>query len=254
MSKKTNWKARAAKHPNPKTAGKPSSRATGAKKKKVAPKATRAKQSTRKKPLPPPTKPTVAPDPYSQTGTDGRRWYGDDERGLILAALAANGGNVNKTAREHGIPEPTLRAWASGWRCPRALQLYEDKKKDLARAAHEIAWQMAAEIPEDAATGTFREKATVFGIMVDKMLVLVGRPNNITQDLATPAPTADVSRIVEVVNTLPDHERATITRFLGLLQSGTLPATNPEDGGDALGSDRGQVGTDRPRAIPAFLT
>src|SRR5262249_48781641 len=49
-----------------------------------------------------------------------RRHFTDDERATILAALAANDGNVPRTAREHNISARTLYAWKNGERHPEA--------------------------------------------------------------------------------------------------------------------------------------
>jgi len=52
----------------------------------------------------------------------------DDDRAKALAALVANGGNVEKTAREVGIPASTLRVWRSGGRgAPPAPGVAENK-------------------------------------------------------------------------------------------------------------------------------
>lgn len=40
-----------------------------------------------------------------------RQQYTDDERVAALAQLAANGGNLKRTARALGLPAPTLRLW-----------------------------------------------------------------------------------------------------------------------------------------------
>src|SRR5271165_6172505 len=40
-----------------------------------------------------------------------KKSYTDEQRAEGLAVLASNGGNVNKTARETGIPRGTLMRW-----------------------------------------------------------------------------------------------------------------------------------------------
>jgi hypothetical protein len=41
-----------------------------------------------------------------------RRHYSDEERAAALAALKANGGNLELTAKQAGVPRNTLRGWA----------------------------------------------------------------------------------------------------------------------------------------------
>lgn len=47
----------------------------------------------------------------SQRVAVAKRAYSDDDKALVLATLAANGGNVKRTARDTTIPEQTVRDW-----------------------------------------------------------------------------------------------------------------------------------------------
>lgn len=71
-----------------------------------------------------------------------RRKFSDDERATILAALAANGGNVAKTAAETGVSERTIRSWKNGERHPEAAQMCELKKGPLADQFEELAYRL----------------------------------------------------------------------------------------------------------------
>ncbi len=55
----------------------------------------------------------------------------DDERAEALAALAANGGDVGRTARQLGIPKTTLIGGAEGTRHPEAVGNATPKKEDM---------------------------------------------------------------------------------------------------------------------------
>src|SRR5262245_42165815 len=70
--------------------------------------------------------------PVGEEGIMTRRRYTDAERAEALAVLAANGGAVEKTAAQLGIPEGTLENWANGRRHPEARQLAGDKKEAMA--------------------------------------------------------------------------------------------------------------------------
>lgn len=104
----------------------------------------------------------------------GRRQYTDDERAAALAAVVANGGCVETTARALGIPTSTLQCWHRGYRCPEALQLRDEKAGELAAAMEEIAWLLLALVPEKVYDAPLKHLVAAFGIMVDKMLLLRG--------------------------------------------------------------------------------
>jgi transposase-like protein len=57
-----------------------------------------------------------------------RHHYTDEQRANALAALAANGGNANRAAKELGIPVRTLRNWGKGDRHPEAAEMGRQKK------------------------------------------------------------------------------------------------------------------------------
>ena len=51
-----------------------------------------------------------------------RRTYTDEFRATALAALAANGGDLARTAAALDVPDRTPRAWAAGERHPERLR------------------------------------------------------------------------------------------------------------------------------------
>ena len=106
--------------------------------------------------------------------------YSDDDRANALAALAANGGNINRTARELGIPEKTLRNWANGTSHPEAANLAEQKKQPLAALLEDVARKLAG----DLANGAAKDPAVALGIVIDKRQILLGQPTSITRSLS----------------------------------------------------------------------
>jgi transposase-like protein len=113
-----------------------------------------------------------------------KRSYTDDERGNALAALAANAGNVNKTARQMGIPVKTLRNWARGERHPESAQMGQRKKGPLADVFEELTRQLLGGMtPAKIAAATLQQLATSAGIAVDKMQQLRGKPTIVTETL-----------------------------------------------------------------------
>ena len=101
-----------------------------------------------------------------------RRIYTDQEQADALAALQANGGNVNRTAAALGIPEPTLRMWASGTRRPFDRALYEQSKTALADRFEAIISQAIGVVQEKLPDASAAQAAVIAAIATDKMLLL----------------------------------------------------------------------------------
>ena len=106
-----------------------------------------------------------------------RRHYSDEDKAAALAALRANAGNVARTARQVGVPEPTLRQWAKGLRAAPPAQLSERKKADLADRMEEIARALLDRVtPERMDDATVQQLLTSAGIAIDKMRLLRNQP------------------------------------------------------------------------------
>lgn len=111
-----------------------------------------------------------------------RRRYSDDDRAAARAALAANGGNVERTARELGIPRGTLQRWANGQRHPEAAASVSPKKGELADRLEAVAHALVDDLarPEKITGASLPQVATALGIAVDKMRLLREQPTAIT--------------------------------------------------------------------------
>lgn len=143
--------------------------------------------------------------------SNGRRYWTDDERYSVLAAVDANGGDVAKTARETGVPDSTIRCWRLGHRCPEALQLRDEKKGNLANACEELAWLFASEIPRKVDKAPLNHLTAGLGIMVEKTRLLRGEPT-------TYGRTDNTNRTVSVnLERLPPDERANFLRLLAMV-------------------------------------
>ncbi len=130
------------------------------------------------------------------------RTYTDDEKSDALAALAANSGNVERTAKQLKIPEATLRFWAklqSQGDNPVVTELCEEKKPILADSLEGLAFTLAGDLADPAkrASAKFNEVAVAFGIVVDKMQVLRGQPTAITGSLSDAERAARLRALVE---------------------------------------------------------
>src|SRR5262249_16637663 len=108
-----------------------------------------------------------------------RRRYTDEERAAALAALHANAGNLQRTAHQVGVPETTLRHWATGDRHPEAAQMGDQKRGPMADAFDAIAWKLLDALPDKIGTASLAQAATALGIAVDKGRLLRGLPTDI---------------------------------------------------------------------------
>lgn len=114
-----------------------------------------------------------------------KRVYSDEEKAAALAALDANGGNVNGTAQVLDIPEATLRAWAEGRnQHPSVAEMHERKKGELAEKFETVA-HMLLDVTTDDAEGmrktNVRDRMIAAGVAVDKKLLLTGKPTAIVE-------------------------------------------------------------------------
>jgi transposase-like protein len=163
-----------------------------------------------------------------------RRRYTDNERAAALTALAANGGNVERTARELGIPRKTLAQWARGQRHPEAAQMSHEKKALLADIYEEIAYRSLGHItPAKLKKCDVLKLVKIAAIATDKMLLLRGQAPS-----STPAAT------------LTDDERIARLRALEARVRARLAAE-----ADARGEGGARPhGPAAPAALPAGAT
>jgi transposase-like protein len=108
--------------------------------------------------------------------------YSDVQKANALAALAANGGNVNRTARELGIPWSTLKGWCRPDSAPGVAELREEQKRDLPAKLQEVAWKLAGAIEGKIDAASLQHTAVALGIVIDKLQLLQGKPTSITDD------------------------------------------------------------------------
>ena len=103
------------------------------------------------------------------------RGFTEDDKAAALAALAANAGNVSKTARDLGIPRTTLSRWSNGERITDGVTAKAHVKKSaLADELESLARILVGAMPEKVADATLQQSATALGITVEKMLLLRG--------------------------------------------------------------------------------
>lgn len=111
-----------------------------------------------------------------------RRRYSDEDRANALAALAANGGNIKRTADKLHIPVRTLENWTKGRRHPEATQMADRKKGDMAAALERIAWALLDALPGKIDKAPLNHATVALGIAIDKARLLRGEPTEIRRD------------------------------------------------------------------------
>lgn len=112
------------------------------------------------------------------------RAYSDDFKATALAALVANGGNVQRTADDLDVPESTLRSWREGVGT-RAVSanLRDQKREELSARVTQVAWSIVDSIDEtDIENASLVQKTTAFGILFDKMRLLSDEATEISEN------------------------------------------------------------------------
>lgn len=99
------------------------------------------------------------------------RRYSDEDRATALAALAANGGNVQRTAGQLNVPERTLSYWSKTTGA-HVAKLCGEKKGTLADQLESIAWKLVETMPSKLAKANLTQVATALGIVIDKARLL----------------------------------------------------------------------------------
>lgn len=69
----------------------------------------------------------------------GRR-YTPEQRAAVLAVLKANGGKVKPTARETGVPAPTIRDWRDAPDAAAPVEVRNAAERDLAAEVEQVRW------------------------------------------------------------------------------------------------------------------
>src|SRR4051812_47415922 len=101
-----------------------------------------------------------------------KRRYTDEFRATAVASVVTNGGNVEQTANQLGIPEQTLRSWVSGRRHAEVLQMCDSKKAALADCIQEVAYLVVGAMPAKIKDAPLEKLAVTLGITVEKMRLL----------------------------------------------------------------------------------
>lgn len=126
-----------------------------------------------------------------------RATYSAEDKARAYVVLQANEGNLKRTARDTGIPEPTVRRWRNEWASggPPPLDEVEKAASDYvstAETVRDLSLQRIKERLESdsvKAQGTLPQLATVFGIVTDKIDRARGLKRSVVEhQLSLPSP------------------------------------------------------------------
>lgn len=126
-----------------------------------------------------------------------RATYSAEDKARAYVVLQTNEGNLKRTARDTGIPEPTIRRWRNEWASggPPDLDMVEKAAIDYvseAEKVRDLSLQRIRERLESSSVkvqGTLPQLATVFGIVTDKIDRARGLDKRVVEhQLALPSP------------------------------------------------------------------
>jgi len=165
-----------------------------------------------------------------------RATYSADDKARAYVVLQTNEGNLKRTARDTGIPEPTIRRWRNEWAAegPPPLDSIQEAATDMIGEAEKVRDLSLKRIRERLESdnvkdqGTLPQLATVYGIVTDK----IDRARGIAD------------KRVEHVHALPspDEIRGALTALVAGVQQGH--AVREEEIEDA------EIIDEEPRALP----
>ncbi len=107
--------------------------------------------------------------------------YSERERGVALAALDANGGDVSATSRAVNVPRQTLTQWRDETRAPVPPEVRHAERERMALACERVAWRLLRRTNKKIKDMSGAQAALAFCQIVDKCLLLRGEATAITQ-------------------------------------------------------------------------
>ena len=110
-----------------------------------------------------------------------RRRYTDEFRASTVLMLQAAGypdqkGALARVSNKVGVAHSTISRWFNANRNPPPSKLVREKKIDLVEAIRQELEGILHDMPGARQDAGYRELATAFGIMVDKLQLLSGKP------------------------------------------------------------------------------
>lgn len=150
----------------------------------------------------------------------GRATYTDDQKAAVYVALAANEGNVKRTARDTGVPISTIRRWRDEWQRLESLpapQVLDEAIESFADKAESIRMKALMELERQLHTAKPGDLIKIVGILDDKITRARGLADR-TVEHRHVLPTADELR--ELVTGFAEASRQTaLTRAEDIIEA-----------------------------------
>lgn len=129
--------------------------------------------------------------------------YNDEFRAQAIVMLEAAGwpdskGAIMRVARQLGIKHQTLSRWSRAEQNPPPHKVVRIKTFDLRQAVRDELQAILLEMPDARPDADFKELATAFGILVDKLQLLDGKATE-RVEILTPEERTD--RLTELLDT-----------------------------------------------------
>lgn len=129
-----------------------------------------------------------------------RKRYNDQERSTAVLFLEAQGyptmpGALQRTSDYLKIPQSTLSRWARGVSNPPPSNLVTEKRESLIDLLRDEIYAVLGELSKTRQDTDYRTLATAFGIFVDKLQLLEGKP---TERIAQVDELSDVDRATRI--------------------------------------------------------
>ncbi len=130
--------------------------------------------------------------------------YSLEQKAEVLALVSANGGNVDRTARETNIPHQTIRFWLANKE--RFSNLQSQQTQDLAQR-FENNIHLALNLAESKASeASYAQLMTGAAIATDKMQLLRNQPTSITQHINSESLTVVLQQVLNEITTSSEPE------------------------------------------------
>lgn len=100
---------------------------------------------------------------------------------LQAAGYPDTDGALSRVSRKLGVPHSTLRRWFHKLQNPPPSELVQEKKLDLVAAIKSEVASILEYMTDAREDADYRALGTVFGIMVDKLQLLEGKPTERTE-------------------------------------------------------------------------
>lgn len=107
-------------------------------------------------------------------------------------------GSLSRVSRETGVPARTLSRWFNGEQNPPPDRMVNNKRFDVVQALKDEVASALNEMNTARSEASYRDLGVVVGILLDKQLLLEGKPTQRIENIAT------------LLDELPEDEYAAI--------------------------------------------